>query len=204
MVIVGSGYGGSVAADRLAGATVSDGRGGRRALRVAVLERGSEYLPGEFPSRFGELPRHLRMGLQSFGVVAGNRDGLFDVRVGDDVMALVGNGLGGGSLINAGVLLRPELGDFAAGTPLHALVSDLHAAPQHWYDQAARALGGETLVGGKTEKNTILAWGRKPTDAAWPAPGPLPKTRRSRRWATAHARSCRSRSRCARNRTRPA
>ena len=44
-VIVGSGYGGSVAALRLS----------ERGHRVVVLERGSEYLPGEFPNTAGQL-----------------------------------------------------------------------------------------------------------------------------------------------------
>jgi cholesterol oxidase len=95
-VVVGSGYGGGVAAARLA----------RAGKRVAVLERGQEILTGEFPRRFPELReqmqvtgRRLRMGPPT---------GLYDVRLGDDMHVLVGCGLGGGSLINAGVALRPD------------------------------------------------------------------------------------------------
>mgnify|MGYP006216419581 CR=1 FL=1 len=29
-------------------------------LRIALLERGREYLAGAFPGRFAELPAHLR------------------------------------------------------------------------------------------------------------------------------------------------
>ena len=39
-VVVGSGYGGGTAASRLA----------RMGFKVAVLERGREYLPGEYPT----------------------------------------------------------------------------------------------------------------------------------------------------------
>ena len=48
VVIVGSGYGGAIAAAVLAGSTLKkDGR----TPRIAVLERGREYLPGSFPAR---------------------------------------------------------------------------------------------------------------------------------------------------------
>lgn len=108
VVIVGSGYGASAAAARLAGALVPTADGGSRAARVCLLERGLEYLPGEFPARFGDLPGHVRIADPNTGQVRANHEGLFDVRLGDDVVALVANGLGGGSLINAGVLLTPE------------------------------------------------------------------------------------------------
>src|SRR5262245_28083423 len=60
VVIVGSGYGGAIAAAALAGdaARRNGGRNGRP--RIAILERGSEYLPGSFPTRMAELPRHVR------------------------------------------------------------------------------------------------------------------------------------------------
>jgi hypothetical protein len=109
VVIVGSGYGGSAAAQALAGAKVTETG---ETLKVCVLERGSEYLPGEFPSRFGELPGHVRLAQQNTGRVRGAHRGLFDLRLGDDVAVLVANGLGGGSLINAGVMLEPRLADF--------------------------------------------------------------------------------------------
>ena len=43
----------------------------------------------------------------------GPATGLFDVRVGEDMHVLVGCGLGGGSLVNAGVALRPDARVFA-------------------------------------------------------------------------------------------
>jgi cholesterol oxidase len=95
-VVVGSGYGGGVAAARLA-------RAGRR---VAVLERGREFLAGEFPRRFPELREQLQ--ITGRRVRLGPPTGLYDVRLGDDMHVLVGCGLGGGSLINAGVALRPD------------------------------------------------------------------------------------------------
>jgi len=117
VLIVGSGYGGAVAAARLAGSTVDDGKGGRRQISVWVLERGEEYLPGSFPSRFADLPGHVRFSRQDGSGHKGKASGLFDFRLGKDVNALVANGLGGGSLINAAVMECPEERVFQSGWP---------------------------------------------------------------------------------------
>ena len=43
----------------------------------------------------------------------GSPTGLYDVRLGEDMHVLVACGLGGGSLVNAGVALRPDARVFA-------------------------------------------------------------------------------------------
>ena len=95
VVVVGSGYGGAIAAARFA-------RAGRS---VCVLERGRELHAGDFPSTalgaVGQL--QLRRGSRRLG----RSTALFDLRTGDDLSVIVGCGLGGTSLINAGVALRP-------------------------------------------------------------------------------------------------
>ena len=96
VLVVGSGYGGGVAASRLA----------RAGKRVAVLERGREFLTGEFPSRFPDLRGELQLTGKRLRM--GSPTGLYDVRFGEDMHVLIGCGLGGGSLINAGVALRPD------------------------------------------------------------------------------------------------
>ena len=107
VVIVGSGYGGAVAAARLAGlADPHDhdaARRTRKAMMVCVLERGLEYQPGDFPATFEQIVSHVRYSSGSKAELRGIPEGLFDFRLGDDVNALVANGFGGGSLINAGV-----------------------------------------------------------------------------------------------------
>jgi len=100
VLIVGSGYGGSVAA-----AELTNGQG--RALSVCVLERGREYLRGMFPDRFSDLPGFVRFATPDAKKPRGRLDGLFDFRVGGDVNVLVASGVGGGSLINAGVMELP-------------------------------------------------------------------------------------------------
>src|SRR5262245_18413476 len=57
VVIVGSGYGGAMAAVELAGSTLM---GSSNAARVCLLERGNQYLAGMFPSRLAVLAGHVR------------------------------------------------------------------------------------------------------------------------------------------------
>lgn len=104
VVVVGSGYGGAVAAARLASATDETGN----PLSVCLLERGREYVPGTFPSRFSELPGHVRFSRFDDPKPKGQLDGLYDFRIGADVSTLLGSGLGGGSLINANVAVHPH------------------------------------------------------------------------------------------------
>jgi len=101
VVVVGSGYGGGVTASRLS----------RAGQRVCVIERGREFPTGTFPDRLPELRRELQ--LNGGKMRSGSRTGLFDFRLGADIHVLVGCGLGGGSLINAGVGLRPDARVFA-------------------------------------------------------------------------------------------
>lgn len=91
-IVVGSGFGGSVTAYRLAEA----------GLRVCVLERGKRYPPGSFPRAPYDMARN-------FWDPNSARFGLFQVWGFKHMDALVAAGLGGGSLIYANVHLRmPE------------------------------------------------------------------------------------------------
>ncbi len=101
VVVVGSGYGGGVTASRLA----------RAGKSVAVLERGREILTGEFPRKFPDLKNDMQVRGERMSV--GPDTALFDIRLGADMHILVGCGLGGGSLVNAGVSLRPDRRVFA-------------------------------------------------------------------------------------------
>lgn len=105
VAIVGSGYGGAMAAAEFAGLRKPDGS----PVTVCVLERGKEYAPGMFPSSLGELPAHVRIHRGGREKTIGRLEGLLDVRMGEEVCAVVGNGLGGTSLINAGVMVAPQL-----------------------------------------------------------------------------------------------
>ena len=102
-VVVGSGYGGAVSALRLS----------KQGRQVLVLERGNEYLTGEFPNDLGEAFGHVRLEREGSRNVNGYESGLYDVRIGDGIGSLVGNGLGGTSLINASVVMDPDPRVFA-------------------------------------------------------------------------------------------
>ena len=112
LLIVGSGYGGAVAAARMAQSML-----GGRPLRVIVVERGREYLPGMFPSRMGDLAGHVRYSQQDGEPPRGPATALWDLRMGKDVNVVLGSGLGGGSLINAAVMERPEASVWQNGWP---------------------------------------------------------------------------------------
>ena len=112
VLVVGSGYGASVATLRCATALDGFETTQPNEFGVLVLERGKEYLPGEFPNDFSAVPAHLSFTRQGQGGTMGNEGALFEFKVGDGIDALVGNGLGGTSLINANVAVQPEYSVF--------------------------------------------------------------------------------------------
>ena len=128
-IVVGSGFGGSVMAYRLAEA----------GKRVLVLERGRRFPPGTFP----RSPYRFRRALwdPSEGLY-----GMFSVWSFDHLGAIVGTGLGGGSLIYANVLLRKDAEWFvtepADGPGIeHWPVSREDLEPH--YDRAEQMLGAQ-------------------------------------------------------------
>jgi choline dehydrogenase-like flavoprotein len=106
VVVIGSGYGGGVAASRMA----------RGKQSVCVLERGKERWPGEFPEKLedavkevhvsGEFAPGDRRSVPGTAVEKGNPTGLYHWVVGDGQNVFMGKGLGGTSLLNANVFLE--------------------------------------------------------------------------------------------------
>lgn len=130
VVVIGSGYGGAVAAARFS----------RAGLRVCVLERGREYLPGEFPNRLGDLAGHVRFRRADWGNRVANPLGLFDINLGEDIATLTANALGGGSQINANVGIRADTRVFERPEWPSAFRSDPHCL-DGYYEEAERYLG---------------------------------------------------------------
>ncbi len=129
VVVVGSGYGGGIAACRLA-------RAGRS---VCVLERGRELHPGEYPETARDAVGHIQAHTADGGI--GPADALFDFHLGPDIGVLVGCGLGGTSLINANVALEADPRIFDDERWPVALRGGGDALLQRGYEQARRMLG---------------------------------------------------------------
>ncbi|MCV7193757.1 GMC oxidoreductase [Mycolicibacterium brumae] len=114
VLVIGSGFGGSVVAAELAAAGVS----------VCVVERGKRYPPGSFP-------RGGKATARNFWDPSEGLHGLFDVWTFDGLEAVTASGLGGGSLIYANVLLPAPESSFHQPHP------DGSGATEHWPFSAA-------------------------------------------------------------------
>ena len=122
VVVIGSGFGGSVAALRLT----------EKGYKVAVLEAGRRFSDKDFPKTSWRLNRFLfmpRLGLR----------GIQRIHVLPDVLVLAGAGVGGGSLVYANTLYKPPASYFEDKQWKHITDWDSELSP--WYDQASRMLG---------------------------------------------------------------
>jgi cholesterol oxidase len=125
VVVIGSGFGGSVAALRLA----------EKGYRVAVLEAGRRFADDELPETSWRTPRFLwAPALGWYGIQR--------INLLRNVLVLSGAGVGGGSLVYANTLYRP-LPPFYAD-PQWAGITDWERELAPWYDQAERMLGVTT------------------------------------------------------------
>ena len=122
VLVIGSGFGGSVAALRLT----------EKGYRVAVLEAGRRYADADYPKtswdarKFFWAPRLGCLGIQRIHLLR-------------NVIILAGAGVGGGSLVYANTLYRP--GDAFYRDRQWARITDWRAELAPYYDQAERMLG---------------------------------------------------------------
>lgn len=122
VVIVGSGFGGSVAALRLT----------EKGYRVAVLEAGRRFADDEFAKTSWNLRKYLwAPQLRCFGIQR-----IHTLR---NVMVLAGAGVGGGSLVYANTLYRPLKPFYEDRQWAH--ITDWQDELDPFYDQASRMLG---------------------------------------------------------------
>ena len=122
VVVIGSGFGGSVAALRLT----------EKGYRVAVLEAGRRFDEQSYPKTSWRMNKFFwapRLGLR----------GLQRIHVLKDVVVLAGAGVGGGSLVYANTLYVPPKKFFKDRAWQHITDWAKELAP--YYDQASRMLG---------------------------------------------------------------
>ena len=125
IVIVGSGFGGSVSALRLA----------EKGYRVGVLEAGRRFTPETLPKTSWDVRNFLwapRLGMR----------GIQRITLLKDIVVLSAAGVGGGSLVYANTLYEPPASFFA--DPRWAGITDWHAELAPHYAQASRMLGVTT------------------------------------------------------------
>ena len=122
VLIIGSGFGGSVSALRLS----------EKGYRVGVLEAGRRFHDKDFPKTSWRLNRFLffpRLGLT----------GIQRIHALPNVLILAGAGVGGGSLVYANTLYRPTERYF--NDRQWSDITDWKSELTPWYDQAERMLG---------------------------------------------------------------
>ncbi|MEV4345873.1 GMC family oxidoreductase [Actinoplanes sp. NPDC049596] len=122
VVIVGSGFGGSVSALRLA----------EKGYKVGVLEAGRRFTARTLPKSSWDLRNFLwapRLGFR----------GIQRITLLKDIVVLSAAGVGGGSLVYANTLYRPPAAFF--DDPRWSGITDWAAELAPYYDQASRMLG---------------------------------------------------------------
>ena len=122
VIVIGSGFGGSVSALRLT----------EKGYRVGVLEAGARFEDADLPKTSFDLRKYL------FAPVAGCY-GIQRIDALKDCMILSGAGVGGGSLVYANTLYEPMPAFYQ--DPQWRDITDWHSELAPYYDQAKRMLG---------------------------------------------------------------
>jgi len=154
-IIIGSGFGGSVSALRLA----------EKGYSVLVLEKGQWKNPSDFPKSNWNLKKWLWLPLLKFF-------GIFKITFFRHVGILSGVGVGGGSLVYANTLPVPEPEFFTAESWGH--LADWQAELESHYGTALKMLGADKnprlFKGDEALRNLALSLGKpeefKPTNVA--------------------------------------
>lgn len=136
VAIVGSGFGGSVAALRLT----------EKGYRVVVLESGRRFAPEDFPESSWNVRRFLwfpRLGMR----------GIQRLTLLKDVLILSGAGVGGGSLVYANTLYEP-LDEFWADPHWSGITNWKEELAPHY--ARARMMLGATETPFETESDVVM------------------------------------------------
>jgi cholesterol oxidase len=124
VAVIGSGFGGSVAALRLS----------EKGYKVLVLESGARFEDKDFAKNSFDLKKFLffpKLGLK----------GIQRIDLLKNVLVMSGAGVGGGSLVYANTLYRPPVKFFTTGSWKD--IANWQQLLEPYYDQAERMLGVE-------------------------------------------------------------
>lgn len=122
VIVIGSGFGGSVSALRLT----------EKGYKVAVLEAGARFADDDFADNSWDVKRYLfRPEVGCYGIQR--------IDAIKDCMIVSGAGVGGGSLVYANTLYEPL--DAFYADPSWSHITDWKSELAPYYDQAKRMLG---------------------------------------------------------------
>jgi cholesterol oxidase len=136
VIVVGSGFGGAIAAARLAAS----------GARVLVLERGRRWSPAQYPRTATDAWIYSNARPH-------RRNGWIDIRSFRRMVVLQGAGVGGGSLCFSAVVMEPPATAFAAGWPSEVTAAELSP----YFRQVEGMLGvGPIPQGQRTRRGQLL------------------------------------------------
>jgi cholesterol oxidase len=135
-IVVGSGFGGSIIACRLA----------EKGRKVLVLERGRRWAPADYPRKPGDPWFYDARRPET-------QNGWLDLRRFKQMMVAQAAGVGGGSLAYSSVHLEAHPASFDRGWPAEIT----HAELKPYYDRVATVMNLQTLPDGQLTARFRLA-----------------------------------------------
>lgn len=146
VIIIGSGFGGSVTACRLA----------EQGLKVLVLERGRRWTPETYPRSPEDAWFWDRDEPEK-------ENGWIDLHVMDNMIVAAGAGVGGGSLIYANVFVEAKPEAFDHGWPAEISYEGL----KPYYEKAGQMMSAQTLPDSQlSERFKLMQEGAQKTGLA--------------------------------------
>ena len=135
-IVIGSGFGGAVAACRLA----------EKGMKVLVLERGRRWTPPEYPRRPGDawLFNHAHPVRQN---------GWLDLRFFPKMIIAQAAGVGGGSLAYSNAAVEANASAFSTGWPAEITYQEM----KPWYARVTRTMSLQEIPDGQLTARHELA-----------------------------------------------
>ncbi|MEO5741473.1 MAG: GMC family oxidoreductase [Vicinamibacterales bacterium] len=136
VIVVGSGFGGAIAARRVA----------EKGMRVLVLERGRRWEPDQYPRKPGDAWIFSDTN-------PARHNGWMEMRFFNRMTVAQAAGVGGGSLSYSSVAVEANPEVFAKGWPAEITYAEL----KPWYDIVAREMNLQVIPDGQLTRRFVLA-----------------------------------------------